>query len=220
MLLTQSPPTSVQRPLDQLENEELVVLAQQNNREAMRALEQLVRRNQKTVYLALYHLSPERNDLQDLTQEVLLRMCRSIKSLKNPKTFKYWLNRIITNLFYDQLRKKPRQLVTVSTDAAIGNDQDEGRSLTRDIPDEKGRPDDNMLSSELDVEIKKSIDRLPEHLRAVVVLREMQGLSYEEIASITKANLGTVKSRLARARQRLKEDLEPYLSGNHDHVIR
>ncbi len=210
---TTSPPELSKQPLEQLEDYELVTVAQQDNRQAMRALELLVKRKQKTVYLALYHLSPERNDLQDLTQEVLLRMCRSIKSIKNPKTFKYWLNRIITNLFYDQLRKKPRQLRTVSTDLPIGNDQDGGKQLTRDIPDETDRPDDNMLNSELELQIKKSIDQLPEHLKTVVVLREMQGLTYDEIAGITKVNLGTVKSRLARARQRLKENLAPYLSG-------
>lgn len=176
----------------------------------MNALEELVARHQKLVYITLYQLSPERNDIHDLTQEVLLRMCRSIKSLRNPKTFKYWLNRIITNLFYDELRKVPRQLKTISLDEPLYNDEDE-QAPARDIPDSSERPDKIALNSELDQKIQQAIRNLPEQFRTIIVLREIQGLSYEEIASLTETNIGTVKSRLARARLKLQEVLEPYL---------
>lgn len=209
----QSSGTSTKQNLRQLSTEELVVMAQQQGApaSAMSALEELVRRNQKTVYLALYHLAPHRNDLHDMTQDVLLRMCRSIHGLRNPKTFKYWLNRIITNLFYDQLRKEPRRLNTVSMDVSYG-DEDEDRG-TRDIPDESAAPEKSILSGELDDKIREAIQGLPEHFRTIIVLREIQGLSYEEIASLTDSNLGTVKSRLARARLKLQEVLEPYIKG-------
>jgi RNA polymerase sigma-70 factor (ECF subfamily) len=137
-------------------------------------------------------------------------MCRSIKSLRNPKTFKYWLNRIITNLFYDELRKMPRQLKTISLDEPVYNDEEE-QSPARDIPDSSERPDKVALNSELDQKIQQAIHNLPEQFRTIIVLREIQGLSYEEIASLTDTNIGTVKSRLARARLKLQEVLEPYL---------
>jgi RNA polymerase sigma-70 factor (ECF subfamily) len=190
-----------------LSTEELVLKAQVDQ---MSALEELVSRYQRLVYVTLYQLAPERNDINDLTQEVLLRMCRSIKSLRNPKTFKYWLNRIITNLFYDELRKAPRQLRTISLDEPV-YETDDDQSPARDIPDVSDMPDKLALNSELDRKIQQAIQNLPEQFRTIIVLREIQGLSYEEIASLTETNIGTVKSRLARARLKLQEVLEPYL---------
>jgi len=193
--------------LKALSTEDLVLEAQAGN---LLALEQLVSRYQKLVYVTLFQLAPERGDINDLTQEVLLRMCRSIRSLRNPKTFKYWLNRIITNLFYDELRKTPRQLRTVSIDEPTFESDDE-HSPARDIPDATDMPDKQALNSELDRKIQQAIQNLPEQFRTIIVLREIQGLSYEEIASLTETNIGTVKSRLARARLKLQEVLEPYL---------
>ena len=199
--------SSTKEDLRALSTEELVVEAQTGS---MPALEQLASRYQKLVYVTLYQLAPERNDITDLTQEVLLRMCRSIKSLRNPKTFKYWLNRIITNLFYDELRKTPRQLKTISLDEPV-YENEEDQSPARDIPDASDMPDKQALNSELDRKIQQAIQNLPEQFRTIIVLREIQGLSYEEIASLTETNIGTVKSRLARARLKLQEVLEPYL---------
>ena len=106
-----------------LSTDELVIRAQADS---ISALEELVVRYQRLVYVTLNQLAPERNDISDLTQEVLLRMCRSIKSIRNPKTFKYWLNRIITNLFYDELRKAPRKLRTISLDEPVFEDDGAG----------------------------------------------------------------------------------------------
>lgn len=198
--------TTHQGSLTALSVEELVLEAQQDN---MAALEELVKRHQKGVYVMLYQLAPERNDIRDLTQDALLKMCRSIKSLRNPKTFKYWLNRIVTNLFYDELRKKSRRLNTVSVDEPVYEDSE--KSPTRDIPDKHATPDKLSLNTELDRKIHASIANLPEQFRTMIVLREIQGLSYEEIASLTNTNIGTVKSRLARARLKLQEDLKDYL---------
>lgn len=196
--------------LKNLSTEELVEQAQQDD---MKALEELVSRHQRSVYLTLYQLAPERNDIADLTQDVLLRMCRSIKSLRNPKTFKYWLNRIITNLFYDELRKSPRTLRTVSMDESFHDDGESDSQVSRDIPDLSQLPEHVALSSELDEKIREAIANLPEQFRTIIVLRELQGMSYEEIASLTNSNLGTVKSRLARARLKLQEAIAPYLKG-------
>jgi RNA polymerase sigma-70 factor (ECF subfamily) len=193
--------------------EELVLQAQVEQRAvAMPALEELVRRNQKVVYVTLYQLAPERQDIADLTQEALLRMCRSIRTLKNPKTFKFWLNRIITNLFYDELRKSSRQLRPVSMDEPQFVDDSASLSASRDIPDTRETPDKLVLNNELDQKIQSAIASLPEQFRTMIVLREVQNLCYDEIATLTNTNIGTVKSRLARARMRLQEMLGAYLS--------
>ncbi len=212
--MSSNTPPSSSTTLKNLSTEELVELAQQNEKDT-RALQELVQRYQRSVYMTLYQLAPERNDISDLTQDVLLRMCRSIRTLRNPKTFKYWLNRIITNLFYDELRKAPRRLRTVSMDEPLsyGGDEGDENGPARDIPDVSQHPENNALSSELDEKIREAIQNLPEQFRTIIVLRELQGMSYEEIASLTNSNLGTVKSRLARARLKLQEAMAPYLKG-------
>ena len=176
----------------------------------MNALEELVKRNQKIVFSTLYHLLSNKSEISDLAQEVLFRMCRSIKNLRNPVTFKWWLNQIITNLVYDELRRKKRKLNTISMDTPLAQETEQ-ISATRDITDTTQQPAEDLLNTELDKKIRLAIDNLPEQFKTVIVFRELQGLSYEEIAKITDTSLGTVKSRIARARNRLQEELKPYL---------
>lgn len=187
---------------------ELIIKCQQDDR---LALEELIKRHEKIVYNTLYHLDPNRVDIADIAQEVLFRMARAIKSLKKPVTFKFWLNQIITNLFYDELRRKTRRLSTISMDTPYKDDSEEAMSASRDIADTDKIPEEKTLNKELDNVIKQSINDLPEQFRIVIVLRELQGLNYEEIAVITNTNIGTVKSRLARARAKLQDKIKPYL---------
>ncbi|MEI7475117.1 MAG: sigma-70 family RNA polymerase sigma factor [bacterium] len=175
------------------------------------AIDELIRRNEKTVYATLYHLDPDRADIADLAQEVLFRMARAIKNLKNPATFKFWLNQIITNLFYDELRKKSRRISAISMDAPSFESDNTTGMPTKDIPDIARIPEEDVLGSELDTKIRQSIKNLPEQFKIVIVLRELQGLSYEEISRLTNTNIGTVKSRLARARAKLQDEIRPYL---------
>lgn len=197
-------------PKNIYKNMDIAELIEKSRQEDKLALEELVRRNEKTVYNTLYHLDPNRTDIADIAQEVLFRMAKSIKNLKKPGTFKFWLNQIITNLFYDELRRKTRRLNTISIDAPFMTTDEEG-SFALNIPDTEMHPEEKTLVSELDSKIMESIENLPEQFRVVIVLRELQGLSYEEIAEITKTTIGTVKSRLSRARARLQDEIKPYL---------
>ena len=187
---------------------ELIIKCQQDDK---LALEELIKRHEKIIYNTLYHLDPNRVDIADIAQEALFRMTRAIKTLKKPVTFKFWLNQIITNLFYDELRRKTRRLATISMDTPYMDGGEDEASPSRDIADTGKMPEESTLSKELDEVIKESIDDLPEQFRTVIILRELQGLSYEEIAELTKTNIGTVKSRLARARAKLQEQIKPYL---------
>lgn len=184
---------------------ELVIKSQQSDRTA---LEELIKRNERNVYATFYHLDPNRADIADLTQEALMRVARAIKSLKKPEHFKVWLNQIITNIFYDELRKKGRKLNTVSIDNFY---DDESSKSSREIEDKSSSPAEKTKNSELELIIRNAILELSEQFREVIVLRELQGLSYEEIAQITKTTTGTVKSRIARARAKLQEKIKPYL---------
>lgn len=184
-----------------------LVIACQRREQA--AFEELVKRHQKTVFALLYQLAPDWQDTSDLAQEVFIRVWRSINNLRNPSSFRSWLTQIVTNLFYDELRKRPRKLPTVSMDDNMGDE--EGDGSTRDVPDESTLPDEKVLNAELSGVIRQAMLRLPEQFRTSIVLREVEGLSYEEIAVITKTEMGTVKSRIARARLKLQEMLKPYL---------
>lgn len=182
---------------------ELIICCQNGDR---MALEMLVKRYHKTVFSMLYQLAPDWGDLSDLAQEAFIRVYRHIGNLRNPKTFKGWLGQIVTNLFYDELRKKPRRLATVSIDKVNADDEP-----VREFADVKANTDEIVLNQELASFIKKAMQQLPEQFRTVIVLRELQGLSYEEIAQALDCELGTVKSRIARARARLQVLLKGYV---------
>lgn len=188
--------------------EELVTLAQQDN---LDALEELVKRNQDNVYASFYYLSSNCEDILDLTQEALLKMARNIKKLKDPSKFKAWLNQIVTRLFYDYIRSKNRKLQTVPIDSKKEDDSQDRFNVT-DVPCKECTPEESSLNTELNCIIERSIQKLPDSFKLAIVLREFQGLSYEEIAEITKTNVGTVKSRIARARNKLQEDLKAYIA--------
>lgn len=183
--------------------EQLVILAKNSD---YKAIEELIRREQKNVFATFSYLTRKREDIADLTQEALFGMARGIAGLKNPKTFKSWLNHIVTNLFYDELRKIHRHPIPVSIDSG----QEEAKYFTQ-IPDTHSKPLEKILASELDKIIKNCIRNLPEHFRIAIILRELQGLTYEEIAIATDTTIGTVKSRIARARERLQSELKPYI---------
>jgi RNA polymerase sigma-70 factor (ECF subfamily) len=179
------------------------------------AFEELVKRHQRTVFALLYQLAPDWTDTSDLAQEVFIRVWRNINNLRNPGSFRSWLTQIVTNLFYDELRKRPRRLPTVSMDEPLSDGAEEtAEQATRDIPDTHQQPDEKILSTEMTDIIRHAMLRLPEQFRTAIVLREVEGLSYEEIGILTKTEMGTVKSRIARARTKLQELLKPYLENS------
>ncbi len=172
---------------------------------------ELVKRYQKRVYALLFQLAPEWRDLNDLSQEVFIRVYRGLRNLRNPKTFKSWLNQIVLNLFYDELRKRPRTVRTVSIDQCFDDEYGE-TDYAREIRDEALRPDELTSNKELTEVIQAAMIQLPEQFRTAIVLRELQGLQYEEIAEMLGCALGTVKSRIWRARERLQVILQPYFA--------
>lgn len=195
-------------PYSQKSDRDLVLACQ---RREPAAFEELVKRHQRTVFVLLYQLAPDWQDTADLAQEVFIRVWRNLNSLRNPSSFRSWLTQIVTNLFYDELRKRPRRLPTVSMDETLDN-EGETEGSTRDIADVSAQPEDLALNREAAEIIRHAMSKLPEQFRTAIVLREIEGLSYEEIAILTKTEMGTVKSRIARARSKLQELLQPYLA--------
>jgi RNA polymerase sigma-70 factor (ECF subfamily) len=192
----------------QLSNYELIQRCQQQHRPDKAAFAELVKRYQSYVEKLLYHLAPDWSDRADLTQEVWIRVYRNLHKLQTIERFKSWLGRITTNLFYDELRKRKRHQSPLSLDAPRRLSDGE---MDWEVASEAPNPVDILMTQEFYAELEQAIAGLPEVFRTTIVLREIQGLSYEEIAEITSTSLGTVKSRIARARQRLQQDLDLYL---------
>ena len=194
--------------LSDLSNNELVERCQRQPQRDRAAFEELVSRYQRYVDKLLYHLASDWSDRADLAQEVWIRVYRSIHRLKEPAKFKSWLGRITTNLFYDELRKRKRFKSSVSLDAPRYSSDGQ---YDWELPSEEPTPADTMMTQEFHEHLKQAMAELPEVFQKTIAMRELQGLSYEEIANITGVSLGTVKSRIARARQRLQQKLTVYL---------
>ncbi len=194
--------------IEQLSNTDLILYCQQDNEPDRVAFAELLRRYQAYVDKILYNLAPDWQDRNDLAQEVWIKVYKKISTLQDPVKFKSWLARITTNLFYDQLRKRKRYATPLSLDATIKTNDDE---LSWEIASDSPLPEENLTTTEFYDKLRTAITDLPDTFRTTIVLREIQGLSYEEIAEITQVSLGTVKSRIARARNKLQQLLKPYL---------
>lgn len=160
------------------------------------AWDELVREYSPQVYRLAYRLTGQRADAEDLTQEVFIRVFRSLDSYQ-PGTFSGWLHRITTNLFLDQVRRKQRQRTS-----ALGEyDSDAPRAARGDEPER------HFEMTNLDVDIQTALAELAPEYRAAVVLRDIEDLTYEEIAEVLGISLGTVRSRIHRGRAKLRTAL-------------
>ncbi len=186
----------------------LVQRAQANDRAAFN---EIVLRYKSKVYNYIFRMVHNALDAEDLTQETFLRAYLSIRSFQSRASLNTWLFRIATNLCIDYSRKnKKTQAMTVSLSMESEDDSEEAQ---RDIPDVAFDPQRLLLNKELGLLLNKALSELPEKLRTVVLLYDIEGLPYEEIASVVGCPLGTVKSRLFNARSSLREKLAPYLNG-------
>lgn len=171
----------------------------------------LVRQYHSHVEKVLYHLAPDWNDRADLAQEVWIRVYRNLKNLREPSQFRAWLSRIIVNLFYDELRKRKRVVAATSLDSFLHSEEGE---IGWEIASHERRPLDELTLQEFHEELQVAITNLPEIFQTTIVLRELEGLSYEEIGRITGVPISTVKSRILRARKRLQKPLKVYFDGS------
>ncbi|MBX9687493.1 MAG: sigma-70 family RNA polymerase sigma factor [Candidatus Obscuribacterales bacterium] len=168
-----------------------------------RAFDTLFKRYENYIHAHLNKLAPDMRMMHDdWYQEACLRVFRSIGGLHNPRAFKKYLNQIINNLFWDELRKT-RGMSFISLDEV---DEESGRAC--EIPDYSRMPEDKVERQEMESLVADVVESLPTQFRNVFKLREISGLPYLEIAAITKTGVGTVKSRIARARARIQDRLE------------
>ncbi|MEP7382094.1 MAG: sigma-70 family RNA polymerase sigma factor [Gemmatimonadota bacterium] len=197
--------TSVREQLRQVEDS-AVVSAFLGGEE--RAFQELVDRYQTRLLNFIYRTIGDRERSEDLVQEVFIRVYRHLHRFDRSKKFSTWIYTIASNLAKNELRNRSRNPL-VLFQAIRKNWQDDDRPLQ--FEDHTSRPDDMYRKRHLRELVEQSVGRLPEHHRQVFVLRELEGKSYEEIAEITSCNLGTVKSRLNRARNAFASLISPGL---------
>jgi RNA polymerase sigma factor (sigma-70 family) len=182
------------------EERRLVEVAQRGDVESFN---ELVRLYEGRVYNLCYRMLGDADSAADAAQDAFLSAFRNLRSFRGG-SFRSWMLRIATNTCYDALRARKRR-PSVSLDIETEDEED---SAPLQIADTAESPDDFTLRRELAAAIQDGLTTLPDEQRIVLILSDIQGLAYEEIAQITNSNLGTVKSRLSRGRARLREVLK------------
>ena len=166
------------------------------------AFEQLMLDNQDRVYTLCLRMTGDREDALDLAQETFLNAWRGLSSFQGNSSFSTWVYRLASNACIDFLRKRKRRQ---QGEAPLSLD-DEEAPLPQPA-DPRGTPEDELERRELRRAVERGLQALPEHHRQVLIMRELSGLSYQEIGAVLNLDLGTVKSRIARARMALKNIL-------------
>lgn len=193
------------RPLGELTDAEVVERFLEGD---PRAFGELVSRYDKRLLNFVYRTVGDRERAQDLVQETFVRVFRHLHRFDRSKKFSTWIYTIASNLAKNELRNRSRSPLVLFQTIKASWEADH-RPLEWEDP--KLRPDDLFRKRHLRELVEAAVDRLPEHHRVVFVLRELEGKTYEEIAEITGCNLGTVKSRLNRARNNFARLVAPLL---------
>jgi RNA polymerase sigma-70 factor (ECF subfamily) len=168
------------------------------------AFDTLIQAYQRQVFNVCYRTLGNAEDAADATQDALLNAFRAVKGFNGPAAgLRGWLLRIAVNTCYDQLRRRQRK-PSESLDALHSSDPEHEPTLAERLKDPRPDPEQQSLGAETARNIQQAIDQLPPDQRLTVVLCDVQGLSYDEAAQIMSIELGTVKSRLSRARAQLR----------------
>ncbi|NMA82776.1 MAG: sigma-70 family RNA polymerase sigma factor [Epulopiscium sp.] len=167
------------------------------------AFEKLILQYEKQVYNIAYRMFYNEADAKDISQEVFLRIYQKIHTFEETSKFSTWLYRITINICIDELRKRKGK-ETYSIDETYKQEDGE---MTKQYKLQEQGPEEVFLQKERIEALHKGIQKLPEDYKAVIILRDLQNFSYQEIADILSCSLGTVKSRISRGRIQLKNIL-------------
>lgn len=170
------------------------------------AFDLLVRRYQFKVANVVSRYVSDKTDVEDIVQEVFIKAYRALARFRGESAFYTWLYRIAINTAKNHLVAQGRRPPATDVDADEAAHTDAGRGL-REI----GTPEANLLSREVAETVTRALNTLPPDLRQAITLRELEGLSYEEIAQVMDCPIGTVRSRIFRAREAIDRDLRPLL---------
>ncbi len=192
----------VERSVDQ----QLVVRVQKGDKSAF---DLLVRKYQHRIAKLVSRYVSDRSEVEDVTQEAFIRAYRAIKGFRGESAFYTWLYRIAVNTAKNYLVAQGRRPPNMDIEAEEAEVVDSGNHL-RDVT----TPERQLLADEIGRTVERVLTAMPEDLRTALTLREIEGLSYEEIAEVMDCPVGTVRSRIFRAREAIDKELQPLLE--HD----
>ncbi|MGI6586487.1 MAG: sigma-70 family RNA polymerase sigma factor [Lutisporaceae bacterium] len=179
------------------------------------SFELLISSYDKRAYNIAYRIMGNEEDAKDMAQEALFRVFKSLKDFKGQAAFSTWLYRIVTNVCLDELRRRKNEKY-VSIDSTIHTDSGE---LHMELCSDKETPENIYERVEQRELIKNAIKEMSEDYRSVIILRDIQGFSYEEISVILDCSLGTVKSRINRARTMLRDKLKQSMELSRENIV-
>ena len=162
------------------------------------AYEQLVTQYEKSVYNLALRMTDNPEDAADMAQEAFIKAYNSLSSFRGDSKFSVWLYRIVSNVCLDFLRKQSRR-----PSVSLSVEDDDGEDVQLDVPDDSMSPELQLERKLTRESVREGLKQLPEDYRQILLLRELQGLSYDEIAETLDIGVGTVKSRIFRAREKL-----------------
>ena len=162
------------------------------------AFEAIVREYEKNVYNLALRMSGNREDALDISQEAFIKVYNALHSFRGDSKFSVWLYRIVSNTCLDYLRSRSRR-----SEESLSEEDGEGEEREREIRDERFSPEPLLEQKTTREALQRCLLALPEEQRKILLLRELQGLSYEEIGRVLSIESGTVKSRIFRARKKL-----------------
>lgn len=172
----------------------------------VRAFEELIEKYQQGIINHAYSLLLNREDAFDMAQETFVKAFCAVAEFNRQSSFKTWLYRIASNVCLDEIRRRRRRAAEVSL--TLGGEL--GGAPQSDIASDSGNPEETAQQAFMRSEIEQAIEELAPEYRAVIVMREIDGMDYSEIAAALGCSLGTVKSRISRARAQLRQKLSHY----------
>ncbi|MBV2124802.1 MAG: RNA polymerase sigma factor RpoE [Candidatus Thiodiazotropha sp. (ex Ctena orbiculata)] len=188
---------------ERLIDQELVARVQQGDK---KAFDLLVLKYQQKITNLISRYIRDPHEVLDVTQEAFIKAYRAMPKFRGDSAFYTWLYRIAINTAKNYLVAQGRRPPSDDVEAEVAEQMDVGTRLK-----ETGTPENHVLTEEISMTVQKTIDDLPEDLRTAIVLRELEGMSYEEIANAMSCPVGTVRSRIFRAREAIDKKLRPLL---------
>jgi RNA polymerase sigma-70 factor (ECF subfamily) len=177
-----------------------------------RAFDLLVQKYHRRLMRLLSRMVRNQEEVEDIAQETFIKAYRALPQFRGDAAFYTWLYRIGVNTARNYLSSRGRSMPTISDQAVNDDDEPDERLVAQDI----NTPESMLLSKQVAIAVNEAIDALPEELRTAITLREMEGLSYEEIAEMMACPIGTVRSRIFRAREAIAAKLRPILGTTGD----